>query len=141
MRGKEMHASVEWQGKMSFVGQAEEAATVALDAPAAVGGESNGFRPKELLLNGLAGCTAMDVISILRKMKCEPEAFRVEVTAVETEEHPRVFTSFHLKYVVKGPVPEAKLQKAINLSQERYCGVTVMYRHFAEVTHEYGIEC
>ena len=135
-----MYASVEWQGKMGFTGQAATETTVALDAPPAVGGESKGFRPKELMLNALAGCTAMDVISILRKMKCEPQGFRVEVTAEETEEHPKVFTSFHIKYIVKGEVPEAKLEKAINLSQERYCGVTVMYRSFATVTHEYVIE-
>lgn len=135
-----MQAAVEWQGKMAFTGQGSSASTVALDAPAAVGGEGNGFRPKELMLGALAGCTAMDVIAILRKMKCEPEAFRVEVTAEETGEHPRVFTAFHIKYLVRGAVPEAKLQKAINLSQERYCGVTVMYRSFAEVTHEYVIE-
>lgn len=135
-----MQASVEWRGKMGFVGKAEGETLVALDAPPAVGGEGEGFRPKELLLNGLAGCTAMDVISILRKMKCEPEAFRVEGTAVETEEHPKVFTAFHIKYLVKGAVPQEKLQKAIDLSQERYCGVTAMYRCFAEVTHEYVIE-
>lgn len=135
-----MFASVEWQGKMGFIGQSETATKVALDAPPAVGGESNGFRPKELMLNALAGCTAMDVLSILRKMKCEPQAFRVEVAAQETEEHPKVFTAFHIKYMVKGEVPEAKLQKAINLSQERYCGVTVMYRSFSEVSHEYTIE-
>ena len=135
-----MEASVEWQGKMALTGKAEGESTVALDAPAAVGGEGNGFRPKELMLNALAGCTAMDVISILRKMKCEPEAFRVEVSATETEEHPKVFTAFHIKYIVRGEVPEAKLEKAINLSQERYCGVTVMYRSFATVTHEYTLE-
>ena len=135
-----MYASVEWNGKMALTGSAEGDTTVALDAPPAVGGEGNGFRPKELMLNSLAGCTAMDVVSILRKMKCEPEAFRVEVTAEETDEHPKVFTSFHIKYTVKGEVPEAKLKKAINLSQERYCGVTVMYRSFAEVTHEYVLE-
>jgi putative redox protein len=135
-----MQASVEWQGKMAFSGQGSTEVTVALDAPPAVGGEGNGFRPKELMLNALAGCTAMDVISILRKMKCEPEAFRVEVTAEESEEHPKVLTAFHIKYLVKGEVPEEKLKKAIDLSQERYCGVTVMYRSFAEVTHEYVIE-
>lgn len=135
-----MHASVEWQGKMAFSGRGETETRVALDAPLAVGGEANGFRPKELMLNAIAGCTAMDVISILRKMRSEPEAFRVEVTATETEEHPKVFTAFHIKYVVKGAVPEANMQKAISLSQERYCGVTVMYRSFAEVTHEYVIE-
>ena len=131
-----MHASVEWQGKMAFTGQGSTATTVALDAPPVVGGEGNGFRPKELMLNALAGCTAMDVISILRKMKCEPEAFRVEVSAEESEEHPKVFTAFHIKYLVKGEVPADKLEKAINLSQERYCGVTAMYSQFAEVTHE-----
>jgi putative redox protein len=135
-----MQASVEWHGKMAFSGKAEGETSVALDAPPAVGGEGNGFRPKELMLDAIAGCTAMDVISILRKMRTEPESFRVEVTAEETEEHPKVFTSFHIKYLVKGAVPEANLQKAINLSQERYCGVTVMYRSFAEVTHEYVLE-
>jgi len=135
-----MHASVEWQGKMAFSGLGSTATTVALDAPAAVGGEGNGFRPKELMLNALAGCTAMDVISILRKMKVEPEAFRVEVTASESEEHPKVFTAFHIKYIVRGEVPSDKLEKAINLSQERYCGVTAMYRSFAPVTHEVVIE-
>ncbi len=131
-----MEASVVWQGKMAFSGKAMGETTVALDAPAAVGGEGNGFRPKELMLNALAGCTAMDVISILRKMRTEPEAFRVEVSATETEEHPKVFTAFHIKYIVSGDVPQANLEKAVSLSQERYCGVTVMYRSFAEVTHE-----
>lgn len=131
-----MHAAVEWQGKMHFVGTGDNPVSVDLDAPPAVGGESNGFRPKELLLTGLAGCTAMDVISILRKMRCEPEAFRVEVSAEESEEHPKVFTAFHLRYIVRGEVPEEKLTKAIELSQERYCGVTAMYRSFAPVTYE-----
>ncbi len=135
-----MRAEVEWQGNMALRGRADGETTVALDAPPAVGGEGNGFRPKELMLHSLAGCTAMDVISILRKMKCEPEAFRVEVTAEESEEHPKVFTAFHIKYIVNGEVPEAKLEKAINLSQQRYCGVTVMFRSFAEVSHEYLLE-
>ncbi|MCW8919613.1 MAG: OsmC family protein [Gammaproteobacteria bacterium] len=135
-----MQASVEWQGKMAFGGSGDGAACVALDAPAAVGGEGNGFRPKELLLTGLAGCTAMDVISILRKMQCEPDTFRVEVSAEESEGHPKVFTAFHIKYFVKGAVPVAKLEKAIALSLDRYCGVTAMYRTFATLTHEYVLE-
>lgn len=131
-----MQVNVEWQGKMHFVGKGASEATVAMDAPRAVGGEENGFRPKELLLNSLAGCTAMDVLSILRKMRCEPEAFRIEVSAEETTEHPKVITAFHLKYIVRGEVPADKLEKAINLSQEHYCGVTAMFRSFATVTHE-----
>jgi putative redox protein len=135
-----MYASVEWQGKMAFLGRGDHGVSVALDAPAAVGGEGNGFRPKELLLSGLAGCTAMDVVSILRKMKCEPEAFRVEVIAEESAEHPKVFTAFHIKYCISGEVPADKLEKAITLSQDRYCGVTAMYRSFAPVSHEVVLE-
>jgi putative redox protein len=135
-----MHASVEWEGKMAFSSKGDNGTSVALDAPAAVGGEGNGFRPKELLLTGLAGCTAMDVISILRKMKCEPATFRVEVTAEESAEHPKVFTAFHLTYHISGEVPVDKLEKAITLSQDRYCGVTAMYRSFAPVIHEVVIE-
>ena len=131
-----MLAEVEWRGKMGFVGRGETQAMVALDAPEAVGGEGGGFRPKELLLAGLAGCTAMDVISILRKMRCEPEGLRVEVSAEESAEHPKVFTSFHITYHVSGEVPEEKLEKAISLSQERYCAVAAMFRSFAPVTHE-----
>lgn len=128
---------------MRFVGRgANEApeAVAIMDAPEVVGGENRGFRPKELLLNGLAGCTGMDVLSILRKMRCEPEAFRVEVSAQETEEHPKVFTAFHIRYIVSGDVPTDKLEKAISLSQERYCGVSTMYRRFADVSHEYLYE-
>lgn len=131
-----MQAEVEWQGKMHFVGRGSNDTRVLLDAPPAVGGENNGMRPKELLLHGLAGCTAMDVISILRKMRIEPETFRVVVSAEESEEHPKVFTAFHITYTVGGDVPQEKLEKAISLSQDRYCGVTAMYRSFATVTHE-----
>ena len=139
-QGEGMFASVEWQGKMGFIGQGETDTTVALDAPVAVGGDGKGFRPKELLLSGLAGCTAMDVISILQKMRCEPDAFRVEVSAGESAEHPKVFTSFHITYIVRGDVPADKLEKAIGLSQERYCAVTAMFRSFAPVTHEVVVE-
>ncbi|MGM0593352.1 MAG: OsmC family protein [Pseudomonadota bacterium] len=131
-----MQTEVEWQGKMHFVGKGSNDTTVALDAPPAVGGEDNGMRPKELLLQGLAGCTGMDVISILHKMRLEPTVFRVSVSAEMTEEHPKVFSAFHITYTVGGDIPEEKLEKAINLSQDRYCGVTHMYRSFATVTHE-----
>ncbi len=135
-----MQATIEWQGKMAFTGEDEEGRTVSLDAPEIVGGEGNGFRPKHLILEALAGCTAMDVISILRKMKSLPERFWVEVSGVETEEHPKVFSSFHLTYVVVGDVPEDKLKRAIELSQERYCGVSAMLRAVAEITHDYRYE-
>ncbi len=131
-----MQIKVEWQGGLRFEGLGGSSERVVMDAPSAVGGAGEGFRPKELLLAGLAGCTAMDVMSILHKMRSEPSQFRVEVEAGETEEHPKVLNSFHIKYIVSNDVPDDKLLKAIDLSQERYCGVTAMYRSFAPVTHE-----
>lgn len=135
-----MQAVVKWQGQMAFEGVDEEGHVLSLDAPVAVGGAGDGFRPKQLLLEALAGCTAMDVISILRKMQSLPERFWVEVSAVESDEHPKVFTAFHLTYVVVGEVSEAKLTRAITLSQERYCGVSAMLRAVAEITHDYRYE-
>lgn len=135
-----MHSIVEWHGKMKFTGTAGSGHSVTMDANASVGGEDSGIRPKELLLNGLAGCTAMDVISILRKMQAEPKSLRVEVDAELTDEHPIVITSFHMTYYVSGDVPEAKLKKAIDLSQNRYCGVSAMFRQFAEISFEYVYE-
>ena len=135
-----MHIQVDWREKLRFTASNDEGHSAELDAYAKVGGDGMALRPKELMLASLAGCTAMDVLSILRKMKLEPEAFRVEVEASETEEHPKVFTAFHIKYRIRGDIPAAKLEKAINLSQERYCGVSAMYRQLAELSHEYVIE-
>ena len=131
-----MQTYVTWQGKMAFIADDGAGHSVKMDAPPVVGGEDDGFRPKHLLLDALAGCTSMDVISILKKMKITPNSFRVEVVATETDEHPKVFSSFHIKYIVSSEVPEDKLNKAIDLSQERYCGVTAMFRSFAPITHE-----
>jgi putative redox protein len=135
-----MQSTVTWRGKMAFDGRDEEGHLISLDAPEKVGGEGNGQRPKQLILEALAGCTAMDVISILRKMKCLPASFRVEVSADETDEHPKVFTAFHLRYIVSGEVPEQKLQRAIELSQDQYCGVSAMLRKAANISHEYCYE-
>lgn len=135
-----MHANVEWKGNMKFVGIADSGHPVEMDTVPAVGGEDTATRPKELILDGLAGCTAMDVISILRKMQVPPEAFRVEVDADLTEDHPKVFKTIHLKYFVKGNVPEDRLKRAIELSQDLYCGVSAMLRKGAEITYEYIYE-
>ncbi|MDH3354063.1 MAG: OsmC family protein [Chromatiales bacterium] len=135
-----MQTTVTWQGKMAFMADDGAGHRVKMDAPPAVGCEDDGFRPKHFLLDALAGCTSMDVISILNKMKISPNSFRVEVSATETEEHPKVFSDFHIRYVVSSEVPEDKLNKAIDLSQERYCGVTAMFKNFAPITHEVVFE-
>ena len=94
---------------------------ITLDAAAEVGGENRGARPKPFLMVGLAGCTGMDVISILKKMRVEPEEFNVRVEGDLTEEHPKQFTKMHVVYEFKGNnLPMEKLQKAVSLSEERY---------------------
>ncbi len=135
-----MKTRVDWKGDMKLVGTAGSGHPVEMDAAPAVGGSDSASRPKELVLDGLAGCTALDVISLLRKMQALPEAFRIEVESEETEEHPKIFKTIHLKYIVKGDVPEDKLKRAIELSQERYCGVTAMLKPTAEITYEYIYE-
>jgi len=106
-----------------------------------VGGTDKGPRPKALLLVSLAGCTAMDVISILGKMRVQPEAFRIETDGELTEEHPKYYHKLHLRYVFKGKdLPVDKLEKAVSLSQERYCGVSAMLSKAATITHEIVIE-
>lgn len=135
-----MQATVQWQNKMKFSGVAGSGHEVIMDASPDVGGEDTGNRPKEMILHGLAGCTGMDVISILNKMRVSVEDFRVEVKVEQSQDHPKIFEKIHLKYFFKGNVSEQKVKKAIDLSQDKYCGVSAMLKNSSEITYEYVIE-
>jgi putative redox protein len=113
---------------------------VTLDAAEYGGGENLGFRPMELLLVGLAGCTGMDVISILRKKRQNVAGYEVHVRGVRAEEHPMVFVEITVEHVVTGHQiqPEA-VARAIELSEERYCGAGAMLGKVAHLTHTYRI--
>lgn len=125
-----------WAGKMKFDTEVN-GHHIILDAAEDVGGENAGPRPKALMLSALAGCTGMDVISILKKMKVEPENFNIKIEADLTDEHPKVYSKVHIIYEFKGKNLEIeKLQKAIELSQEKYCGVSAMYRKAMDVSYE-----
>lgn len=125
-----------WQDAMAFKAELNDH-TITLDADSSVGGNNQGVRPKPLMLVALAGCTSMDIVSILKKMKVEPKRFAVAVEGTLSDEHPKVYTRFHIIYRFTGEdLDPEKIDKAINLSQEKYCGVTAMYRSFAQVTHE-----
>ena len=134
-----MKSKVTLKHGMNFIGELD-GFDVSIDADAAVGGQDKGPRPKGLMLTSLAGCTAMDVISILRKMKVEPEDFSVETEAEVTDEHPKVFKSVMITYRIKGDVPRDKAEKAVQLSLDRYCGVTTMLRKAAPVEYQIVIE-
>ena len=134
-----MKSKVTLKDGMNFIGELD-GFDVSIDADAAVGGQDKGPRPKGLMLTSLAGCTAMDVISILRKMKVEPEDFSVETEAEVTDEHPKVFKSVMITYRIKGDVPRDKAEKAVQLSLDRYCGVTTMLRKATPIEYQIVIE-
>lgn len=125
---------------MRFGADSGSAHTVTLDAAEHGGGENAGFRPMELLLVGLAGCTGMDVISILRKKRQQITAYEVRVTGTRAEDHPMVFVEITVEHIVTGHAiqPEA-VARAIHLSEERYCGAGAMLGKVARLTHTYRI--
>ena len=122
-----MLASVKWNSRMSFTGIADSGFPISLDTDESVGGNNSAARPLELLALGLAGCTAMDVISILQKKRQEVTSFEVKVDAARANEHPRVFTSAVIRYVITGKnIDEAALTRAIELSAVKYCPAQAM---------------
>ena len=111
--------------------------TVTIDADPDFGGEDNGPKPKPLILLSLSGCTGMDVVSLMNKMRVEYADFEVKVDAELTDEHPKYYHKIHLTYSLKTkPEYHEKVKKAVNLSQERYCGVSYMLSKSSELTHE-----
>jgi putative redox protein len=125
-----------WQGKMAFNAEVS-GHNLIMDAPSEFGGNNDGPRPKELMLASVAGCSGMDVVSLLEKMRVEITSFNIIVDAELTEEHPKHYTKMHIIYEFQGnDLPIDKLQKAVELSQDRYCGVSYMYKKAFEITHE-----
>ncbi len=127
---------INWLDKLGFEGDMN-GHKITIDAEAKVGGEDRGPRPKPFMLLSLAGCTAMDVASILEKMRVKMDDFKVKVSGELTEEHPKQYMSMHVTYEFWGnDLPMKKLEKAINLSEDRYCGVSAVYKKVMPVTSE-----
>lgn len=131
-----MQSKVVLKDKMAFEAYADGHSFM-VDAAEAVGGQNLGPMPKTLALTSVAGCTAMDVISVLRKMRSEPTGFEVEVDGPLADEHPKKFTAIKIRYLFTGDAldPE-KVKKAVSLSVERYCGVIASLRPGAPIETE-----
>jgi putative redox protein len=130
---------VKWAGEMAFEATVD-GHSLLLDASPSVGGHKAGPRPKSLLMVSVAGCTGMDVISILKKMKIELAGFNVHVDGTLTEEHPKHFTDIHLIYEFTGKdIPFDKVKHAIELSQDKYCGVSATLKKALRLTYEIKI--
>jgi putative redox protein len=122
-----MDLDLHWKGKMAFGGRADSGFQQNMDADESVGGENGAGRPMEFIAMGLAGCTAMDVISILRKKQQVVSDFQVKLHTENADEHPKVFTSAVIEYLVTGEnISEAAVLRAIELSVEKYCPAQAM---------------
>ena len=128
--------NTEWKGNMKFEADVF-GHKVTVDADESSGGEDSGSRPKPLLLVALAGCTGMDVVSMLKKMKVPFEGLNIIIEADQTEEHPKHYVAMNVVFEFKGKdLPLEKLKKAVELSEERYCGVNAMFKKALTMTFE-----
>ena len=128
------HVSTEWKGGMAFESNNPSGLTLRIDAGEENGGSDDGLRPKALMLSSLAGCSGLDVASLIEKMKLEVDRFHIETIANLTDEHPKYYDKVVVEYHFHGAhLNEAKLQRAVDLSVEKYCGVMEMFRRFAEL--------
>jgi putative redox protein len=131
--------NVRWAGDMAFEASVDNHKLL-FDARPEVGGKDLGPRPKPLLMASLAGCTGMDVVSILKKMKVEFAEFNVNVEGTLTDVHPKQFIAMHLIYEFTGTnLPQDKINHAIKLSQEKYCGVSATLKKALSITYEIKI--
>jgi putative redox protein len=134
-----MKAAVTWDHGLTFEGTADTGFTVNMGGSTTVGGDDDGFRPMELILTGLIGCTAMDVISILKKKRQNVTNFRVTADAEQARGYPHVFTNIHIHYIVEGRNVDAKaVERAIELSETIYCPAQAMLSQAVnmELTYE-----
>lgn len=118
----------------------ERGQVLQLDASPKIGGGNDGYRPMELLLAGVAGCSAIDIINILRKQKIPLTGMRIVVKGIRADEVPAVFTDIHLDYYVYGAVPQEKAARAADLSVHKYCSAMAMINQVAAITYDVHIE-
>jgi len=133
-------ATIKLINGITLAGKSDSNHWVTLDGPENFGGFSAGPRPMELMLLGLAGCAAMDVLSILRKKRVNLSDFNMNVEAERAEDHPRVFTRIKLNYMFTGKnIHPSDIERSIKLTEEKYCGATAMLKSAVEINHDYQI--
>ena len=135
-----MNISVNWVDGMLMVGKSHSGHSITMDGPPEIGGENLGVRPMEMLLLGVAGCTMIDVVTTLKKMRQDLTNCETKLSAERADEHPKVFTDIHIQFIVKGKdLDPKKVEKAITLSAEKYCSASIMLGETASITHDFEI--
>jgi putative redox protein len=136
-----MKARVSWLEGRTFVGESGSGHAVVMDGAPESGGRNLGIRPMEMLLIGLGGCTAFDVVMILEKARQPVTDCIVEVEAERAATDPKVFTKIHVSYVIKGKgLSAAQVERAVQLSQDKYCSASIMFAKVTELTHAWRVE-
>lgn len=126
--------TTKWLGNMAFESTNPSGINLIIDADPDSGGEGKGLRPKALMLSALAGCSGLDIASLIKKMKLVVDDFSIETIANLTDEHPKYYDAVRIEYHFWGAdLDEKKLQRAVDLSVEKYCGVMEMFRKFAKL--------
>ncbi|MFL2508039.1 MAG: OsmC family protein [Candidatus Pseudothioglobus sp.] len=135
-----MNISVNWVDGMLMVGKSHSGHSITMDGPPEIGGDNLGVRPMEMLLLGVAGCTMIDVVTTLKKMRQDLSHCETQLSAERADGHPKVFTDIHIQFLVKGTdLDSKKVEKAITLSAEKYCSASIMLGKTASITHDFEI--
>lgn len=135
-----MRARIKWIENVSFLAQSESGHSVLMDGAPAAGGQNLGPRPMEMVLMGTGGCTAFDVIAILKKSRADVVDCEVALEAERAETDPKVFTRIHMHFIVSGrKLKPDQVKRAIDLSAEKYCSASIMLGKTAEITHDFEI--
>ena len=136
-----MKARIKWVEGASFLGETESGHAVLMDGPADGGGRNQGPRPMEMVLIGTGGCTAYDVVAILKKQRQQITDCVAEIQAERADTDPKVFTKIHFHFIVSGKDLKAEqVERAINLSAEKYCSASIMLGKTAAITHDFEIQ-
>jgi putative redox protein len=135
-----MHATVAWEGGARFAGRTDAGHSVVMDGPPEAGGMEQGPRPMEMVLLGLGGCSAFDVVNILARARRPPADCAVDIEAERANADPKVFIRIHLHFRVHGEALSEKLvERAVRLSAEKYCSVVRMLSSTAAITHDWAL--
>ena len=135
-----MKARIKWLEDLTLVGESGSGHAVVMDGPPELGGHNLGLRPMEMVLLGMGGCTVVDVLHILKKARQSVSDCVVELAGERAATDPKVFTQIHVHFIVTGKaLSEAQVKRAVALSAEKYCSVSIMLGKTAEITHTYEI--
>lgn len=135
-----MKATVKWLDHMSFVGESSSGHSVVMDGPPDDGGRNMGVRPMEMVLLGMGGCTAFDVVHILKRARQDITDCQVELDAERAEQVPKVFTRIHVHYRITGKdLNEKQVERAVTMTAEKYCSVSIMLAAVVEISHDFEI--